>query len=180
MSDLIAEAEKDIRGCLEAGATSVQIDFTEGRLAIKLDPSLKLLEQFIDLNNRVLERFSDAERLRIGVHSCPGGDHDYTHSADIAYDDLLPRLFQLRERTFYIQLASEKNRQRVLDLVRANLGFEAAHIRGRDRSDQPAFGDGGRSMFACVGSRQIRTNLSAWNNGGLGLLAVSRLRFDFP
>ena len=121
VSDLIAEAEKDIRGCLEAGATSVQIDFTEGRLANKLDPSLKLLEQFIDLNNRVLERFSDAERLRIGVHSCPGGDHDSTHSADIAYDDLLPRLFQLRATTFYIQLASEKNRRWVLDLVRANL-----------------------------------------------------------
>ena len=122
LADLISEAEKDIRGCLEAGAVNVQIDFTEGRLAIKLDPSLKLLEQFIDLNNRVLERFSEDGRLRIGVHSCPGGDHDSTHSADVDYDELLPRLFQLKATNFYIQLASERDRRRVLGLVRANLG----------------------------------------------------------
>jgi 5-methyltetrahydropteroyltriglutamate--homocysteine methyltransferase len=122
LADLISEAAKDIRGCLEAGAANVQIDFTEGRLAIKLDPSLKLLEQFVDLNNRVLERFSEDERLRIGVHSCPGGDHDSTHSADIDYDELLPRLFQLKATNFYIQLASERDRPQVLGLVRANLG----------------------------------------------------------
>ena len=122
IEDLISEAEKDIRACLQAGAANVQIDFTEGRLAIKLDPSCKLLEQFIDLNNRVLERFSAEERLRIGVHSCPGGDHDSTHSADVAYDELLPRLFQLKATNFYIQLASERDRRRVLRLVRANLG----------------------------------------------------------
>ena len=29
----------------------MQIDFTEGRLAIKLDPSGELLSSFIDLNN---------------------------------------------------------------------------------------------------------------------------------
>ncbi len=122
LEDLISEAEKDIRGCLQAGAVNVQIDFTEGRLAIKLDPSLKLLEQFIDLNNRVLERFSEDERLRIGVHSCPGGDRDATHSADIRYDDLLPMLFQLKATNFYIQLASEGDRRHVLGLVRDNLG----------------------------------------------------------
>ena len=121
LEDLISEAEKDIRGCLEAGADNVQIDFTEGRLAIKLDPSLKLLEHFIALNNRVLECFSQDERLRIGVHSCPGGDHDSTHSADIGYDNLLPRLFQLKATNFYIQLASERDRRPVLELVRANL-----------------------------------------------------------
>jgi 5-methyltetrahydropteroyltriglutamate--homocysteine methyltransferase len=123
LEDLVSEAAKDIRGCLEAGAVNVQIDFTEGRLAIKLDPSLKLLEQFIALNNRVLGSFSEDERLRIGVHSCPGGDHDSTHSADIDYDDLLPKLFQLKATNFYIQLASERDRRRVLELVRANLGF---------------------------------------------------------
>ncbi len=122
LTDLIAEAEKDIRGCLEAGAANVQIDFTEGRLALKLDPSGQLLEQFIHLNNQVLERFSENERLRIGVHSCPGGDHDSTHSADIDYAELLPRLFHLKATNFYIQLASELDRRRVLGLVRANLG----------------------------------------------------------
>jgi 5-methyltetrahydropteroyltriglutamate--homocysteine methyltransferase len=70
----------------------------------------------------VLERFSEEERLRMGVHSCPGGDQDATHSADVDYADLLPSLFQLHAGNFYIQLASEKNRRHVLGLIRENLG----------------------------------------------------------
>ena len=37
LNDLVAEAEADIRGCLDSGAHNVQIDFTEGRLFVKLD-----------------------------------------------------------------------------------------------------------------------------------------------
>jgi 5-methyltetrahydropteroyltriglutamate--homocysteine methyltransferase len=70
LQDLIAEAERDIRECLEAGAQCVQIDFTEGRLALKLDASGSLLNSFIDLNNRVLDRFTAADQQRIGVHTC--------------------------------------------------------------------------------------------------------------
>ena len=114
LDDLIREAESDIRECLEAGAACVQIDFTEGRLALKLDPSGVLLNSFIDLNNRVLDRFSQVERQKIGVHTCPGGDHDSTHSADIDYTNLLPALFRLNVGRFYVQLASEPHRLRVL------------------------------------------------------------------
>ena len=85
IADLIDDAAADIRGALDAGADSVQIDFTEGRLSLKLDPSGGLLRTFIDLNNQVLDRFSIAQRQRIGVHACPGGDHDSTHSADVDY-----------------------------------------------------------------------------------------------
>ncbi len=53
VEDLAMEAERDIRECLEAGAACVQVDFTEGRLALKLDPSGALLNSFIDLNNRL-------------------------------------------------------------------------------------------------------------------------------
>ena len=74
--DLLNEAESDIRRCLNSGAYKVQVDFTEARLALKLDPSKGLLKSFIDLNNRVLSRFSQEERKKIGVHSCPGADHD--------------------------------------------------------------------------------------------------------
>jgi 5-methyltetrahydropteroyltriglutamate--homocysteine methyltransferase len=118
LEDLIEEAERDIRECLEAGGACVQIDFTEGRLALKLDPSGGVLKAFIDLNNRVLDRFSDAERERIGVHTCPGGDHDSTHSADVDYTGLLPELFRLKVRRFYVQLASEVARGRVLTAIR--------------------------------------------------------------
>src|SRR5579862_7756174 len=44
LSDLVDEAAADIRQCLDHGADSVQIDFTEGRLSLKLDPSGGLLE----------------------------------------------------------------------------------------------------------------------------------------
>ena len=121
LQDLICEAERDIRECLELGAASVQIDFTEARLALKLDPSGGLLNSFIDLNNRVLDRFTATERQRIGVHTCPGGDHDSTHSADVDYAALLPSLFRLSAGRFYIQLASEPDRRGVLASVRGLL-----------------------------------------------------------
>lgn len=110
----------DIRGCLEKGAYKVQVDFTEARLSLKLDPSGGLLNQFIDLNNKVLNQFSSTERLRIGVHTCPGGDQDATHSADVDYAGLLPSLFKLNAGNFYIQLASERDRPHVLRLIRVS------------------------------------------------------------
>src|SRR5581483_8790078 len=122
LDDLVDEAERDIRGCLDAGADSVQIDFTEGRLAVKLDPSKGLLQSFVALNNRVLDRFSPDERSRIGVHTCPGGDQDSTHSADIDYAELLPSLFEHRAGRFYIQLASEADRPRVLRVIAEHAG----------------------------------------------------------
>ena len=118
LDDLMHEAESDIRGCLQAGASCVQMDFTEGRLAIKLDPSKSVLRSFIDLNNAVLDRFSDEERAKIGVHTCPGGDKDSTHSLDIDYAELLPMLFELRAGAFYIQMASEPDRRRVLGIIK--------------------------------------------------------------
>lgn len=119
LDDLVNEAEKDIRACLHAGAYRVQVDFTEGRLALKLDPSGALLSQFVSLNNRVFERFSEQEQLLLGVHSCPGGDWDTTHSADVGYAALLPSLFKLKVGNFYLQMASEKNAGNVLELIRS-------------------------------------------------------------
>ncbi|MGM0576026.1 MAG: cobalamin-independent methionine synthase II family protein [Myxococcota bacterium] len=118
LDDLVEEGVSEIRGCLEGGAHVVQLDFTEGRLAVKLDPSKDLLHHFVDLNNRVLDRFSDEERKRIGVHTCPGGDLDSTHSLDVDYADLLPDLFRIHAGRFYMQLASEPDRRRVLGIVR--------------------------------------------------------------
>src|SRR5882672_9798560 len=56
--DLLNEHEIEVRRCVLAGAAAVQIDFTEGRLAMKVDPSGHLLTSFIDLNNLALDRFS--------------------------------------------------------------------------------------------------------------------------
>ncbi|MGW1073080.1 cobalamin-independent methionine synthase II family protein [Streptomyces sp. NPDC002537] len=117
LDDLTAEAEADIRGCLDAGAHVVQLDFTEARLALKLDPGGGLLERFVALNNRVLERFSAVERTRIGVHTCPGGDQDSTHSLDVDYATLLPALLRLKAGAFYVQLAGEPEADKVLGLL---------------------------------------------------------------
>lgn len=117
LADLVREAAADIRGALDSGAHSVQIDFTEGRLALKLDPGGSVLQSFIDLNNQVLAAFSSDEQKRIGVHTCPGGDQDSTHSADVDYAGLLPALFSLTAGNFYIQLASEPDPDRVLGII---------------------------------------------------------------
>lgn len=121
IDDLLREHEMEIRLCFEKGAQKVQIDFTEGRLAVKLDPSGNLLNGFIGLNNLALSRFTPEERQRIGVHTCPGGDLDSTHSADVDYADLLPSLFELRAGNFYVALAGEKDRGRVLKIIREYL-----------------------------------------------------------
>jgi 5-methyltetrahydropteroyltriglutamate--homocysteine methyltransferase len=126
LEDLVREATTDIRRCLAAGAT-VQIDFTEGRLAVKLDPSKGLLDSFVALNNRVLAQFTPEERRRIGVHTCPGGDQDSTHSADVDYAELLPALFRLQVDNFFVQLSSEKDRARILKI----LGSHASATKNR-------------------------------------------------
>lgn len=118
LEDLIRETASDIRQCLDAGCVKVQMDFTEARLSLKLDPTGALLQQFVNLNNQVFRQFPAAEKARLGVHTCPGGDRDATHSADVDYAGLLPALFQLEAGNFYLQLASEPDRKRVLGIVR--------------------------------------------------------------
>jgi 5-methyltetrahydropteroyltriglutamate--homocysteine methyltransferase len=121
IDDLLRQHETEVRACLRKGAYKVQIDFTEGRLAIKLDPSGHLLNSFIDLNNLALSRFSAEERQRIGIHTCPGGDRDSTHSAEVDYAELLPSLFELQAGNFYVALAGEQDRVQVLKIIRKHM-----------------------------------------------------------
>jgi 5-methyltetrahydropteroyltriglutamate--homocysteine methyltransferase len=121
IEDLLREHETEVRNCLRKGAHKVQIDFTEGRLAVKIDPSGDLLHNFIDLNNLALSRFSAEDRKRIGVHTCPGSDLDSTHSGEIDYAQLLPSLFELTAGNFYIALAGEKDRDHVLKIIREHM-----------------------------------------------------------
>ncbi len=116
IEDLVAEAASEIRGCVERGAI-VQIDFTEARLSLKLDPSGGLLDAFVDLNNQVLDQLTAEERAEVGVHSCPGADRNSTHSADVDYVTMLPRLCRLNVDTFYVQMASESDPERALQTL---------------------------------------------------------------
>ncbi|HEX3964687.1 MAG TPA: 5-methyltetrahydropteroyltriglutamate--homocysteine methyltransferase, partial [Trebonia sp.] len=74
---------------------------------------------------RVLARFSPEERSRIGIHTCPGGDRDSVHSADVDYNDLLPSMFGMNAGYFLIQLASERDKDRVYRLIGENLREDA-------------------------------------------------------
>ncbi len=118
LADVIDECEKDIRQCFAAGAVRVSIDFTEGRLANKNDSrnpwtGRNMLEDFIDLNNRLLDRFNAAERKNIGIHTCPGGDCDSVHSKEVPYELLLKHMFDMNAGYFLIQCASEQDREAV-------------------------------------------------------------------
>jgi methionine synthase II (cobalamin-independent) len=129
-ADLVNECEKDIRAAFAAGAARVSIDFTEGRLATRNDPrnpwtGRNMLPHFIELDNRVLARFTPEERRSIGVHTCPGGDRDSVHSADVDYNDLLPSMFGLNAGYFLIQLASERDKDRVYRIIGENLRQDA-------------------------------------------------------
>lgn len=121
-ADLVDECEKDVRSAFAAGAVRVSIDFTEGRLATREDPrnpwtGAGMLPHFIELNNRVLDRFTAEERVNIGIHTCPGGDRDSVHSADVPYGNLLPEMFKLNAGYFLIQLSSERDKDPVLEMI---------------------------------------------------------------
>jgi methionine synthase II (cobalamin-independent) len=122
LADLVDQAEQDVRRAFAAGAARVSIDFTEGRLAKKNDPrnpwtGRDMLAEFIELNNRLLARFTPEERADIGIHTCPGGDMDSVHSKEVDYAELLPSMFAMNAGYFLIQLASESDRDRVYRLV---------------------------------------------------------------
>lgn len=132
--DLVDECEKDIRGCFDAGAQRVSIDFTEGRLALKSDPnnpwtSAALLDRFIGLINRVLWRFSPEERANIGIHTCPGGDCDSAHSAEVPYNELLPSLFKINAGYFLIQASSEGNKEATYKAIGESLRGDAEGVK---------------------------------------------------
>jgi len=130
---LVDECEQDIRQAFAAGAVRVSVDFTEGRLATREDPrnpwtGAGLLPHFIELNNRVMARFSADERVNIGIHTCPGGDRDSVHSADVPYNNLLGSMFQIDAGYFLIQLASERDKDPVFESIGKNLRSDARGV----------------------------------------------------
>ncbi len=130
LDDCVNECERDIRQCFAAGATRVSIDFTEGRLANKNDSrnpwtGKDMLQEFIAINNRVLERFSAEERKDIGIHTCPGGDCDSVHSKEVPYEQLLDHMFEINAGYFLIQCASEEDKEKVYRLCGENSRADA-------------------------------------------------------
>lgn len=122
INDCVAECTKDIRLCLDAGADIVQMDMTEARLSLKLDPSGSLLKTMLAVNDRVFSSFTPEERLKLGIHVCPGADRDSTHSADVDYVELLPLLLtSLSCSRFYLELKAEADPTRALIAIKENI-----------------------------------------------------------
>ncbi|MHA6783842.1 5-methyltetrahydropteroyltriglutamate--homocysteine methyltransferase [Pseudonocardia saturnea] len=131
---LVDECEKDIRQAFAAGAVRVSVDFTEGRLATREDPrnpwtGAGLLPHFIELINGVMARFSAEERVNIGIHTCPGGDRDSVHSADVPYNNLLGTMFDINAGYFLIQLASEREKDPVYESIGQHLRSDADGVQ---------------------------------------------------
>ena len=180
--DIVNECEKDIRSCLDAGAAHVVMDFTEGRLAPRNDPrnpwtTRNLLPHFIELDNRVFDRFSPEERKNIGVHVCPGGDVDSVHSADVPYEELLKHLFKLNAGYFQMQMASERDRDSAYKLVGKYLREDAKghstdglHRLHRHAEPTTRIGAGGVRSVDC--RSQIHRQRAPRLDGRLWFLAV--------
>jgi methionine synthase II (cobalamin-independent) len=127
---LIDECEKDIRLAFDAGAARVSVDFTAGRHAPREDPrnpwtGAGLLPHFIELINGVMDRFTPEERAKIGIHTCPGGDRDSVHSADVPYNNLLPEMFKINAGYFLVQLASEREKDPIYESIGKHLRTDA-------------------------------------------------------
>ncbi|KAM9956092.1 hypothetical protein ACTFIW_005948 [Dictyostelium discoideum] len=121
INDLINESEMDIRSCFANGADIVQLDATELRLSLVLDPSGGLFQSLLDVINKVLSRFSNDELANIGIHTCRGGDQGSPHSDMVDLAEMIPKLLTLKCSRFYIELASEPNKDQIIQRVAANI-----------------------------------------------------------
>ena len=83
----------------------------------------------MDLNNRVLAKFSPEERANIGIPTCPGGDCDSVHSSEVPFSELLPSLFEMNAGYFLIQLASEKDKSSVYTQIGKHIRRDAKGVK---------------------------------------------------
>ncbi|QRV80945.1 methionine synthase vitamin-B12 independent protein [Ceratobasidium sp. AG-Ba] len=127
LTDLCDQAELDIRKCFQAGAVRVSIDFTEGQLNLRnwTNPSERLLDFFIDLNNRVINRFTAGERAHIGVHTCCRASEEQF----LPYEELVKEMFKMNAGYFLIHCAAERDRNRILKLVGKNIRRDANGVK---------------------------------------------------
>ena len=158
----------------------------EGRLACRNDPNnpwtgRKMLGQFIDLNNRVLNRFSAEERKNIGIHTCPDGDCDATHSADVDYAELLPSMFKMNAGYFLMQLSSEKDKEHVYKLCGQHSRADANGVAqvcfiGVINPQNPRVESTRRGAGRVDGGLEAHPERTSGVNGRLRLLAVQHRR----
>ena len=173
IEDLINEHVKEVRRCL-AGRRAFRADRFHrrpARASSSIPPGSCSRASSISTISRS-RRLTDAERRRVGVHTCPGGDRDSTHSADVPYAQLLPSLFQLNVTNFYVALAGETRPRRRARAHRHASEAAPARLRRRDRADRPAARNARRSRARPRARSGART--SRWTSSARRTTAVSR------
>ena len=181
IDDLLREHETEIRRCLHEGRAQ-GADRLHGRPSRDEDRSVRASAATASSTSTTWRCRASRPRSaqRIGVHTCPGGDRDSTHSADVDYAELLPSLFELKAGNFYIALAGETDRARVLKIIRRSHEAGPADLRRRHRSDRSARRDAGGSPRSRPRSRRIHPGRAARHDRRLRLLAVQRRHVDEP
>ena len=144
-----------------------------------------MLPHFIELNNRVIDRFTAEERVNIGIHTCPGGDRDSVHSADVPYNDLLPSMFKINAGYFLIQLASERDKDPVYESIGKNSrddadGVAQMCLRRRDQPAEPARGEPAGGPRRAGAGGQLHPEGAPRRDRRLRLLAVQHRREAQP
>ena len=173
------EAASEIRGCLERRRRPSRS--TSPRRACRSSSTRRsgLLDAFVDLNNRVLDRLTDEERPGSASTRCPGGDQDSTHSAE---DRLRRRCCRACSAStwpsFYVELASEADRERVLKVLGEHATGEPADLRRRHRPDRPARRDGRRGPRPGPRGGPVHRSEPSRHDRRLRLLAVRRRHLD--
>lgn len=115
VEDLLSEHISEIRQYLHEQAYKVQIDFCDGPLALRLDPSGQLLNSFVLFLNMAMDCFSDEEQRRLGIYIG-------THQADaIDIAELIPVVLELPAKSFYIATANRTDKRELLSIIRANI-----------------------------------------------------------
>ena len=118
IADLVNECEKDVRSAFEAGADSVQIDFTEGRLCCKLDPVAGVC---CGPSWRSTTRCLSASPRRKGAASgftpVPGVTRTRLTPRTSTTPNCCPICSLFNAGRFFVQMASEADRPRVLDVI---------------------------------------------------------------
>ena len=181
IDDLLREHETEVRSCLRKGAHKVQIDFTEGaaggqdRSFRASPPQLHRPEQPGAV--AVLRRGPPAHRRahlsRAATATRPTARTSITPSC-------LPSLFELKVGNFYVALAGEKDRVRVLKIIRDHMKAGSAGFRRRRRADRPAHRDAGGSPRPGPRSGPIHPGRATRHDRRLRVLAVLRRHLDHP
>ena len=104
-----------LRATIETDGKSMTIDYNPRALS---DESVR--EVAAKLAPEAQRRF-DKCVMRLGGRACEACALKLERKADVDYSGLLPSLFSLNVGSYYMQLASELDRQRVLRIVRENL-----------------------------------------------------------